>query len=145
MKHVVVSDGYFILSWNEILPTKQFKAFVCKFSPLRRKLGTCRSVFVTPALMTWLWEVWTTCGYEVALKKHALTLRFSLRPKDCHLSSVNGRPQNVLVTQRYAPVCDYLNVMDDVFAPDVCSNQYFKFNVTQSSNVPNNIMLLSDD
>jgi hypothetical protein len=40
--------------------------------------------------------------------------------------------------------CDYLNVMDDVFSPDVFSNQYFKFNVTQSSNVPNNIMLFSD-
>jgi len=34
--------------------------------------------------------------------------------------------------------------MDDVFAPEVCSNQHFKFNVKQSSNVPNNIMLFSD-
>lgn len=94
--------------------------------------------------MTWLWKVWTSCGYGVASKKHAFTLRFSLRPKDCHLSSLHGRPQKVLVTQRYAPVCDYFNVMDDVFAPDVCSNQHLKFNVMSSSNVPNNIMLFSD-
>ena len=60
-----------------------------------------------------------------ALKKHACTLRFSLRAKDYHLWPVHGRPQNVLVMRRYTPVCNCLDVMDDVFASYVCSNQHF--------------------
>lgn len=140
-----MSAGYVLLSWNEILPTKQFQAFIYRFNgPLRRKPGTCSSMFVVPTLMTWLWKVWTTCGCGVALKKHAFTLRFTLRAKDYHLSPVHGRPQNVLVMQRYAPVCVTIWMWRTMcLLQTSLQTNTFKFKVTQSSNVPNNFMLFS--
>jgi len=55
-------------------------------------------------------------------KAHLCLCKVQLKGK--RLSSVHGRPQNVLVMQRYVPVCDCWDVMDDVFVSDVCSNPH---------------------
>lgn len=138
-----MSAGYFLLSWNEILPTKQFKAFIYRFNtPLRRKPGTCCSTFVVPAVMTWLWKVWTTCGCGVALEKHTFAcVRFSLRAKDCHLCTAGHKTflwcsvmYQCVTVGMWWTMCLFLTYVQ---------THTFKFNVTQSSDVPNNFMLFS--